>query len=49
LDSLTDSSNYSTEDSLFSQLGKHELFTPTKSYPPMNVGDLAAAAKEADP
>lgn len=46
LDSLTDSSNYSTEDSLFSQLGKNELFTPTKSYPPMTIAQLAAQAKE---
>lgn len=35
LESLTDSSNYSTEDLLFSQLGKHELFRPTKTYPPL--------------
>jgi len=49
LESLTDSSNYSTEDSLFSQLGKHELFTPTKTYPPMTVGELAAAIKEVAP
>lgn len=46
LDSLTGSSGYSTEDSLFSQLGKHELFTPTRTYPPMTVGELAAKAKE---
>lgn len=46
LDSLTDSSNYSTEDSLFSQLAKNELFTPTKSYPPMTIAQLAAQAKE---
>lgn len=46
LESLTDSSAYSTEDSLFSQLGKHELFTPTKTYPPMTVGELAAMIPE---
>jgi hypothetical protein len=44
LDTLTLSSTFSAKDSLFAQLGKHELFTPTKSYPPMTVGDLAAAA-----
>lgn len=46
-ESLTLSSTFSTEDSLFSQLGKHEIFTPTKTYPPMAVGELAAAGPEA--
>lgn len=45
-DSLTQSSAYST-DPLFARLGKHEIFTPVKSYPPMTVGDLAALAPEA--
>ena len=49
LDCLTGSSSYSTEDSLFADLGKHELFTPTKTYPPMTVGELAAAEREARP
>ena len=49
LDCLTGSSSYSTEDSLFADLGKHELFTPTKTYPPMTVGELAAATKEVAP
>jgi len=43
LDTLTLSSTFSAEDSLFSQLGKHEIFTPSKSYPAMSVSDLAAA------
>ena len=43
LDTLTLSSAFSAEDSLFSQLGKHEIFTPIKSYPAMSVSDLAAA------
>jgi hypothetical protein len=42
LDTLTLSSTFSAEDSLFSHLGKHEIFTPTKTYPPMTVRDLAA-------
>lgn len=46
-ESLTLSSTFSTEDSLFSQLGKHEIFTPTKTYPPMTVGELAAVGPEA--
>ena len=48
-DSLTLSSAFSAEDSLFSQVGKHEIFTPAKTYPPMTVGELAALAPEATP
>jgi hypothetical protein len=29
-------------DSLFAHLGKHEIFTPTKTYPPMTVSELPA-------
>ncbi len=46
LKSLTMSSTFSAEDSLFAQLGKHEIFTPTKTYPPMTVRELAALAPE---
>src|SRR5262245_28148997 len=42
LDVLTGSSALSAEGSLFADLAKHELFTPTKSYPPMTVSELAA-------
>lgn len=42
LDVLTGSSAFSAEGTLFSHLGKHEIFTPTKTYPPMTVCDLAA-------
>ena len=45
-DSLTQSSAYSAEDSLFAHLGKHEIFTPAKTYPPMTAGELAALAPE---
>ena len=41
LDVLSGSSNFSAEGSLF---GKHEIFTPIKTYPPMTVRELAAAA-----
>jgi hypothetical protein len=47
LKSLTQSSAFSAEDSLFAQLGKHEIFTPTKIYPPMTVSELVAAPQEA--
>jgi hypothetical protein len=43
-DSLTLSSTFSAEDSLFA--GKHEIFTPAKTYPPMTAGELAALAME---
>ena len=41
-DVLTHSSAFSAEGSLFADLGQHEIFTPTKAYPPMTVSDLAA-------
>lgn len=43
LDVLTGSSKFSAEDSLFAHLGKHEIFTPVKTYPTMTVRDLASA------
>ena len=43
LDTLTLSAAFSAEDSLFSQLGKHEIFKPAKDYSPMTVSQLAAA------
>jgi len=42
-DALTQMSYYSQEGSLFSQLGKHAVFTPTKSYPPMAARELACS------
>jgi hypothetical protein len=42
LDILTGSSAFSAEGTLFAHLGKHEIFTPTKTYSPMTVRDLAA-------
>jgi hypothetical protein len=41
LDTLTQSSMFSAEDSLFTHLGKHEIFTPIKTYPPMTVNEIA--------
>ena len=46
LDVLTGASAYSQEGSLFAHLGKHEIFTPAKTYSPMTVGELAAQAPE---
>jgi len=44
LDVLTGMASFSAEDSLFAQLGRHEIFTPTKVYPPMTPRDLAGFA-----
>ncbi|MDA3876577.1 MAG: N-6 DNA methylase [Halothiobacillus sp.] len=41
-DVLTHSSAFSQEGSLFAHLGRHEIFTPIKTYPSTSVGDLAA-------
>lgn len=43
LNTLTLSSSFSAEGSLFAHLGKHEIFMPTKTYPTMTVGELAAS------
>jgi hypothetical protein len=40
-DVLTGSSAFSAEGSLFAHLGKHEIFTPVRTYPPMTVRELA--------
>ncbi|MCO6432229.1 MAG: N-6 DNA methylase [Deltaproteobacteria bacterium] len=42
LDTLTQSSAFSAEGSLFAHLGKHEIFRPTKTWPPMTVSELAS-------
>jgi hypothetical protein len=42
LDVLTGMSKFSEERSLFAHLGKHEIFQPADSYPPMAVPELAA-------
>jgi hypothetical protein len=41
LDVLAQSSAFSEEGTLFADLGKHEIFTPTRTYPPFTVRDLA--------
>lgn len=41
LDVLTGSSAFSAEGSLFAKLGKHELFTPIRTYPAMTIRELA--------
>lgn len=46
LDTLTQSSTYSQEGTLFANLGMHELFTPIATYPPTTLSDLAAQSPE---
>ncbi len=46
LDTLSQMSALSEEGSLFAHLGKHEIFAPTKAYPPMSVSELAALEGE---
>lgn len=43
LDVLTGSSAFSAEGTLFAHLGKHEIFTPIRTWPAMTIRDLAAA------
>ncbi len=43
LHDLALSSTFSAAGSLFAHPAKHEIFTPTKTYPPMTVHELAAA------
>lgn len=42
-DVLTGSSAFSAKGTLFAHLGKHEIFKPIKTFPPMTVRELAAA------
>lgn len=44
LDVLTESAAWSREGDMFATLGKHEIFTPVKTYPPMTMTELASAA-----
>lgn len=41
-DVLTGSSAFSSEGSLFADMGKHEIFAPIKTHQPMTVRELAA-------
>lgn len=43
LDVLATSAAFSEEGTLWANVSKHEIFTPTKTYPPLTVSDLAAA------
>lgn len=45
LDVLTHMSTFMDKNPLLATLGKHEVFTPIKVYPPITVGELATAAR----
>jgi hypothetical protein len=45
-ESLTHSSAFSAEGLLFAELGKHEVFTPIKTYSPMTVNEMSATPEE---
>lgn len=47
LDVLTGMAKFKEERSLFAHLGKHEIFRPAESYPPVSVKDLAVLDVEA--
>lgn len=42
LDVLTESAAFSQEGTLFAELGRHEIFTPTRTYPPLTARELAS-------
>jgi len=45
LGSLTQTAAYSAPGMLWENPGKHEIFTPIKSYEPVTIGDLAAMSE----
>jgi hypothetical protein len=48
-DVLTGSSAFSAEGPLFAPPGRHDIFTPTRTWRPMTVRELAAAARGGTP
>lgn len=46
LEMLTQMSAYMEKNPLFACLGKHEIFKPTKTYPPMSVSEIASVAQK---
>lgn len=41
-DALTQSAAFSKDGTLFAELGKHEIFTPVRTYPSLTVSELAS-------
>lgn len=49
LNTLTQMSTLGEADSLFAHVDKKEIFTPTRTYPAMTMGELALAASVIEP
>jgi len=47
-DVLATMSDFGQQDSLFSAVGKHEIFTPKRTYPPMTIAELAGLSCRED-
>jgi len=47
LDTLTQSASFAEEDTLFADLGKHEIFTPTRDYGALSIAEIAGSASDA--
>ena len=45
-DNLTHAAAYSAEDSLFADLGKHEIFSPVTTHAPTTVRELATLSRD---
>jgi len=41
-DTLTQMASFGEGDTLFADLGKHEIFTPVKDFPPLSVREIAS-------
>ena len=44
-DALTGASAFGAEGSLWAHMGKHDIFSPTKDYPPATVSEIANSAQ----
>ena len=44
-DTLTQMSSYGAEDTLFADLGKHEIFTPTRDHGTLSVAEIAVGPR----
>jgi hypothetical protein len=47
LDILTQMAAFGEDGTLFANVGRHEVFTPTRTYPPMTVRELAGESTSA--
>lgn len=45
-DTLTQMSSFGEEDTLFADLGKHEIFTPIKDYGSLSLADIARGGRQ---